>query len=298
MNQKRTVAIGVVIYTYNRVDDARINIELIQSWESNMFSRINIAHAYNGNPRWYKKTSEDYLIQRKNLGHQKGAADLIDSGIATLLASKRPLDYIVVLAADTWLVKPDYLEKVIGTMKKDKLVVATASWGSNKTKTLWQGGMATDFFVIDVTFIKTSKLFPLKYAKFSEKYKEILDYLGKNTLLEHVFSVRFLAALEKTFRIPGDHLRRAVAEKMLYRMKEREPVHRETTEIYERHMSYSKIHLCTHHNPKTKRNFLKKYKPTTPYARKLLTAQNLTYYNGGHTKNKIVLPNGKTVEMH
>jgi hypothetical protein len=296
--KNKKLSLGVVIYTHNRVDDARINIELIKSWKSEVCSEIKIAHAYNGKKDWYKKTKEDFFVVRKNLGHQQGAADLIDKGIEVLLKNEDNLDYILVLAADTWLVKPDYVDKVIRQMQKKHLVLATASWGSNKVKSLWAGGLATDFFVVDAKFSRTSKLFPLNYMDFSGKYKELLDYLGRNTILEHLFSVRLLQALERSLYIPGDHLRRMVATKVMYRMKEREPVHIEDSKKYERNMYYPKIHLLTHHDPKIKKNILKKYKITSPHINKLLKEKKLDYYNGGHVKNYITLPSGEVISMH
>lgn len=292
--------LGVVIYTHNRVDDARINIELIRSWKTKLFSNIKIFHVYNGEKSWYEKTNEDKLIIRKNPGHQKGAADLIDTGILTFFKEKELPDYILTIASDTWLTKPDYLEKVVTNMAKDKLVIATASWGSNKDTSLWEGGLATDFFVIDANFAKKYKLFPFEYGVFSKKYSEVLDYLLRNTILERLFSIRLIQALGRSMKIPGEHLRRMVALKMIYRMKEREPVHLETKTKYDRKMFYPKINLLTHHDPKEKRKILKASKDIFKGTNilKLLTSKNLDYYNGGHVKNQITLPNGRVVSMH
>jgi hypothetical protein len=61
--------IGVLIYTYNRTDDAKINMDIIRNvWEkSKYFEKIKIVHAFNGEKSWYaKKYLENDLVVMKN----------------------------------------------------------------------------------------------------------------------------------------------------------------------------------------------------------------------------------------
>lgn len=68
--------IGCVIYTYNRINDARINQELTREilGKSKKLGGVFIVHAYNGEESFgYQRYLEDKLITLKNRGHFKGA---------------------------------------------------------------------------------------------------------------------------------------------------------------------------------------------------------------------------------
>ena len=49
--------IGVLIYTYNRVDDAKINMDIIRNvWEkSKYFENVKIIHSFNGGKKLVSK---------------------------------------------------------------------------------------------------------------------------------------------------------------------------------------------------------------------------------------------------
>ena len=114
--QYMKLKIGFLIYTYNRIDDAKINMEIIRDiWtKSKLFSDIRIVHAYNGEKEWHpKKYLEDDLIFMKNPGHFQGAAELIDAGIKKFQEKYKNIDYVIVTAPDTWLIRPEYINKII-----------------------------------------------------------------------------------------------------------------------------------------------------------------------------------------
>lgn len=75
--------LGILIYTYNRIDDAKINMEIIKNvWQADdYFENLEIIHAFNGKKEWYeKKYLEDKLVRIRNTWHFQGASDLIDVG--------------------------------------------------------------------------------------------------------------------------------------------------------------------------------------------------------------------------
>ena len=118
-------SIGVLLYTYNRTDDARINQEIIRNvWgKSELFDEIKIIHTYNGEEAWYpEQYLEDKLIRRENLGHFLGAEDLINTGMTAFQNEFPDVEYIIILAADTWCVKPNYIASIIDNMRKDDFV--------------------------------------------------------------------------------------------------------------------------------------------------------------------------------
>lgn len=277
--------IGVVIYTHERVDDARINMEILRSvWQqANLFSSIRIVHAYNGKRAWYpKKYLEDVLVRQENPGHYQGASDLIDAGIAAMQKKFLEVQYIVVLAADTWCLKPEYLNRVIDVMHKQKRYVATCPWGLPNKSREKDFGLATDFFVVDVRWARKFKMFPLQYLDFWKKHHEIISYMkpGGNVSLERLMLARFHDA---SFRQYNDNVhRKSLAESSILSLEERIPVHIGKTKqgYWIRRFYWPKIGLATHHQPQEKQKVLK----TFPAAQgknisQLAKAKNFEYYN-------------------
>lgn len=291
MIEKRKVKrlhIGCLIYTHERVDDARINMELIRnSWQkAGLFSRIKIIHLYNGRQSWYpKKYLEDVLIRKtKNPGHYSGAAELIDAGIARFQKMYPKIRYVVVLAADTWCLKPRYIARVIRTMQQNSQSLATCPWGLPARYKEITVGMAIDFFIMDVQWAKRYGMFPLRYAEFVKKYHELFSYLkpGSNVSLEKLVLVRFYDA---SFREHKDNLhRKELAEQRIYVLKERMPVHSGKNEkgYWIRKFYWPQIGLITHHQPDSKQKILRRVGGVTgQYTRKLITAKQFNYYNNG-----------------
>ncbi len=111
----------MVISTYNRVIDAKVQMELVRNlWhKEKILKNITIYHLFNGKKEWYpKKHLENFLIRCKNPGFYEGAGLLIDTGIEKILKSKKKFDFIIVSSADVWLIKPVLLAKILKQMDK------------------------------------------------------------------------------------------------------------------------------------------------------------------------------------
>jgi len=180
--------IAVVIYTYNRVEDAKINMEIIRNvWSGSKKLEIKIIHCFNGKKLWYsKKYLEDDLIYLKNSGHFRGASELIDAGINIVEKKYKDTDYTIVLASDTWLIKPNYLEKVLEKMESENKYLASCPWGLPKRNDLRDVGMAVDFFVINSKLAKKYKMFPVDYEDFFSKYSDLFFYQYTGPLCQTV----------------------------------------------------------------------------------------------------------------
>lgn len=283
--------IGVLIYTYNRVDDARVNIDIIRNvWEkSKHFENVKIVHSFNGEKSWYaKKELENDLVALKNSWHFQGASDLIDAGIKTFQKKYKNIDYVIVLASDTWLIKPEYVESLISRMKNDKLYLATCSWGLPDRDNIADVGVAIDFFIIDLKWATKNKMFPIAYGKFQKKYKDLFAYQkAGNIMLEKLFLARYLEAVSRSEKIDG--IARKIAIEKTLSLKDREPVHSSIDEKgnWVRKMYWPKMGLLTHHEPEPKRNILKKEKISNgKNIEMLLKNKDLSYYNNGVSKMK------------
>ena len=261
----KKIKLGVLIYTYNHVEDAKISMDIIKNiWQkSKIFSSIKIVHAYNGEKKWYaKKYKEDSLVRIKNSGHFQGASELIDVGIKELKERYSDIDYVFILASDTWLVKLEYIEKIIKKMIEGKLYLSTCSWGLPDRNNIFDVGMAVDLFVVDFSWALKFKMFPICYKKFKDKFGELFLYMkGGNVMLEKLTFSRFLQAIFKEYN-DNNQLRYQVLGKMNI-LKDREPVHSHINDVgfWIRKEYWPKMGLLTHHDLKRKKRILKKLNP-------------------------------------
>ncbi len=256
--------IGHVIYTYNKITDAYINQEISKNLysKSKVLGGTYLVHSFNGEPKLgYKKYLEDKLIKMKNPGHFLGAANMIDAGIEAVSKKSQSLGirYCLVTTADTWMINVKFLERLIKKMKKEKKYVATCAWFAKfpeKPHTL-----ATDFFVIDIEWNKKSRVFPLNYKEFVEKFKDYFYLRWGIPLIEVAFMYNYFNWFGEVHNHDGNLIWQD-AEKHLLRITEREPVHgeREWKKGRGRKEVWPKIGLYTWNDLKKKKELLKKKK--------------------------------------
>jgi len=283
--------VGVLIYTYNRVDDARVNMDIIRNvWEkSKHFENVKIVHSFNGEKSWYaKKELENDLITFKNSWHFQGASDLIDAGIKTFQKKYSNIDYVIVLASDTWLIKPEYIESLIKKMENEKLYLATCSWGLPDRDNIAEVGVAVDFFIVDLKWATKYKMFPIEYGKFQKKYKDLLAYQkAGNIMLEKLFLARYLEAISRAEKIDG--IARKIAIEKTLMLNDRQPVHSHIDKQgnWIRNMYWPKMGLLTHHEVEPKKKILRKEKIVNgKNIEILLKNKDLSYFNNGISKMK------------
>lgn len=253
--------IGFLIYTFDRVEDAKINQKIIRElWgKSHLFADITIVHAFNGPKKIYpEKYLEDDLVTIENSGHYQGAAELIDAGIKTFQKNYSDLDYVIVLAADTWVVKPHFVDNILYEMAEKNQTIASCAWGSPLTNDLTQTGMATDFFIVDLKWATKYKMFPLDYQDFKDKYWDFLLYqYGTTPSLEKLAWARFMKAVAEE-KLNDNSYQTQVMEKF-YRIKDREPVNTEKNKLGEFHIRkhfWPEIGLLTDHDLEVKKGQL------------------------------------------
>ena len=293
------------MYTYNRTDDARINMEIIRNtWKkSELLKDVTIVHSFNREKEWWpEKYLEDELLYLENPGHFAGAEILLNEGVKTFQEKYSDIDYVIILAPDTWLVKPDYVEGIIKSMQNEEKYLATCVWGTKGQNDFWQKGMALDFNIFDLKWATKSGLFPVRFAEFRDKYEDLFFYHNETVYLEIVFAFRFMQAIKRSIILPSDNLLKPISLSYIYRMTEREPVHVDGKERiffkkawYDRIMYWKNIGLITHHDPIPKQKALKEWNLTLgQYGNDFLTAKDLSYYNRGLDKN-VYIKNGKKI---
>jgi hypothetical protein len=266
--------IGHLIYNYAHLDDCRIQQEISKSLYAKAFGGVHLVHAYNGKPSFgYRPHMEDELIKVKNRGHFLGASDLINAGLRYFNAHPiKGLRYVLVTAADTWLVNVDFLKALTDEMEREGKVLAVSSWGRVKAPEKMTG-FSTDFFVIDIGWNRKAHLFPFSYQAFKRRFADLFYLQYSQPTLEGAVQYQF----QKYF---GDHFEDNDVwherERRLRRLVEREPVHHDG----ERTANWPEIGLYTAPEPKEKRRVLKELGLSVgPYAKKLISGELDERYN-------------------
>jgi hypothetical protein len=277
---------AVCITTFNRVDCARINMEIIKL---NYANKWPIVHACSD--KSYKKYIENILVKCEPKALQAGAFDLLKNSILTATETYNP-EYIVHLEADTWLMNQELIEKYITMLSNNSnAVIASSSWSFDKSEK-W----------------RNSKSFAKRLAYFLTRLTKRLGltwHIGwQNTIASQFFIVKNtpeFRELLSTMAVPsdGDYLEKYLFSKITKRfgrksilwMKEREPVHPNNRD------SCEDMALFCQHFPSSqeltfpenkhfqlgKKEILEKYPLMTKgiYMEKLLRSSDTSYYNPG-----------------
>ncbi len=300
--------IGHLIYTYNKLDDARILQEISKNYLTNELGEIYLIHSYNGDDSFgYKQYLENKLIKIENRGHFQGACDLINSGIEE--AEKNlEIDYLLVTAGDTWTLKADFIKSIIDKMKAGGKVLATSAWDnrglvnydSSYVMNPFIMGMATDLFVLDMSWQRKGKLFPLNLETMINKFGEIKLFLtGNEMYLENVMAYSYLSCFRG--QNSENHTYKAEMLKHLVQISEREPIHyRDESGFWRRKMDWDDIGLVTYHDNDVvkKQSAVQKYDYISGQnVEKLRNTKDLSYFNKlTYRDRKIPDPNATPCE--
>ena len=210
-----TQPVGALIATHDRVWDARCCMEIIRSVWQPVLGAVRIVHAFNGDPAWYPAPYlEDTLVRvPPEPTHFRGAASLIDAGLAAFADTHPDCRYVVVLAADVWALDPVWLRAVVTDLERDGQRLASAEWRISPTAhgigrvqdpaLLPANGLATDFFVVDLPWALRWGMIPLRYGEFLDRNADLLNYLQELPFLERHVAGRFLAAVRSELAASG-----------------------------------------------------------------------------------------------
>lgn len=211
MKKQKTIRLAYIITTYNRISEARGQMDIIRSlWEPNVRT-IDIYHEFGGKSAWYKeKYKEDYLFKHRPRQHFAGAIHLIEQGLKHVLENGNKYDLIVVASADAWIYDQNKIDKILKKCIEKKYQIISSLW--------YISGLATEFFIITPSLAK--KILPLRFDDFlkDHKYVKLLnDYINspfmntympwaKPGVIEAFFTwkvLKKLGNLRKVFLIPG-----------------------------------------------------------------------------------------------
>jgi len=193
----KKLKIASIIVTYNRVEEAKAQMDIIRELWQPVFAGVDIYHEFNGKKSWYpKKYCEDFLSYHKPMSHFLGANHMLNMGIKHVLNSKKNYDFIIATSADVWFYNPGKLKKIILACKRKKFQLATSIWGVM--------GLSTEFFIITPDLAK--KVFPLKFSQFIKKHLLLKWSRIKLAVFESIFTFKVMKALKnpkRIYLIPG-----------------------------------------------------------------------------------------------
>lgn len=193
----KKLKIASIIITYNRVKEAKAQMDIIREiWEP-MFEGIDIYHEFNGKKNWYtKKYKEDFLHKHKSMSHFFGAEYLLNQGFKHVFSSGKKYDYIIATSADTWFYDSKKLKEIILTCSRNKFQLVSS---------LWAGIVfSTEFFIITPELAK--KIFPLRFSRVINKYRILKWTYTKISIFENIFTLKVIGVLKnpnKIYLIPG-----------------------------------------------------------------------------------------------
>lgn len=236
-----------LIYTYDRITEAKINQEL-----SKEIFDVPIIHAYNGPEKLgYAPYLENECIRIENRGHYRGAVDLVNVGVTA--AEKTEAEYLLVTAADTWLVEHDYIDEILVSMRTNKQYLALSSWGMAGDP-ITKAGFSFDFFLLDLNWQREHKFFPLDYDGYVARYQDLYFAFGGDGQLTVEKAFSYFWMKHWSARVRDNNLSRQ-ARKRMYRMTKREP------NLYDnyraRTMAFPEIGLYMYHDPEKQTEVLR-----------------------------------------
>lgn len=289
-----SVNVGVVVCTFDRINDARCCLEILRSaWQPDPFPLLHVVHAYNGAPHWYTASLEDQLIQLKPAAsHYVGAAELLDAGLLTL--AQQPVDYAVAMAGDVWAYDAHWVDAVISEMATHRLRLATADWridaeahGLRRAAAptlLPMDGLATDFFIVDLPWAIQNNMLPLRYGEFLNRHDDLLNYFQEMPFLERYLAGRFLGAVRQELRRqPGKDAWGSAGPRtarQLLRILDERPIDPQglTAPAHEGHWPH--IGLITTHDPQQKKAVAADHANLFgPTLRRLAASDDLAWYS-------------------
>jgi hypothetical protein len=282
--------------TYNRVDCAKINQEIIKL---NYKQPFKIVHTCSSDT--YQPYIEDAYLQCTPKTLQSGASDLLKQSIKLAMETYSP-EYIIHLEGDTWIMDEAIIYDLIKKMDRNKdLMLATSAWDED----------LLEFKYFKNPSITTS--LDRAYAKLIRAFGQDYKLACRDSLATQFFLIRTTPEILDCFLnlepIPGIDLEQALyrqfmsqhSEANLLRIKEREPIHPHNRYVTEKLTLYSQHwpargtanddRETTHPryiSPNTdgKRETLERFTSIRngKYIQKLLTTNSFDYYNYGASR--------------
>jgi len=298
MGSKRETSHSAVVCltTFNRIDCARINQEIIKL---NYKSTFPIVHACSSDS--YEQYLEDVFIRCERKDLRTGALNLLQRSLEAAMEKFKP-EYIVHLEGDTWILDEAVIHDIISEMdRKRDVMICTSAWDED-----W---LAFKYLENPGTLLKLRMLLAKLVRRLGVPY-----YLQcTDSLATQFFVMRAVPEVLECFAnvryVKGRDLEQAVYRSFMQRFNKRNVLRlrvREPIHPYNRYVC-EKLSLYSQHWPAKgtandsrdpthpryiaptadgKRDTLLKFPSVREgkYIQELLNAKSLDYYNPGASR--------------
>ena len=220
--------------TYNRIDCARINQEIIKLNYKHPFKVVHTCSSDN-----YEQYIEDAYLQCTPKNLQNGASDLLKQSIKLAMDTYSP-EYIVHLEGDTWIMDENIIYDLIAEMDNNKdLMIATSAWDED---------------LLEFQYLKNPGIklqLERVYANIARSFGKDYKLACRDSLATQIFVIRTTPEMLNCFLelepIPGIDLEQALYKKFMQsygeenilRIKDREPIHPHNRYVTEKLSLYS-----------------------------------------------------------
>ena len=284
MHTNKKSKVVICLTTHNRIDCARINMEIIKL---NYKLKWPIVHACSNSQ--YSQYLEDALVKCDPKPTQSGALNLLLQSINEANKLFSP-EYIVHLEADTWLMNQTIMNKYIEMLESTpKALIAASCWDFDKSIKWQESNKLISQFKFQLS--KLSKKLGLKWHIGWKNSIATQFFIAKNTneFRQSIASMPVPKEGQYLEKLIYANLIKKFGKKCFLEMLEREPVHPINRDLCE------EMELYCQHIPNQvkgssiigKKQVLERYPSFVKglYMTKLMQATNFEYYNPGANRH-------------
>jgi hypothetical protein len=291
-NQKAVICLT----TFNRIDCARINQEIIAL---NYKNPIPIVHACSG--LGYTKYLEDILVQPEPDDLQSGALNLIKKSVSAAVEKFNP-EYIIHLEGDTWMMDEEVIYDLIKIMDKNKnLVLSTSAWDDDHVAIRKRRDNGIKQVVLELFAAIVRPLgYPFRIGRRDSLSTQFFIVRNTSKMINCIMDLKPIQGMELEQAFYKAFMT-VFSKRNIRRLKEREPVHPDNRFVSERLKMFSQHWpargTANDTRPPThflyvapeldgKKESLQRFQNIRKgkYIQKMLSAKNYDYYNPGASR--------------
>lgn len=165
---------------YDRLDDLRDNVSLVRAVLGDSVDICIVCNCPESRKQEFCDIGEDMFIWMENSGHHNGTCDAMNA----VLRVVAQYDYIISSHADSFLIDPTIVTRIVDRMESEKKAAAFMDVGPNGCFGEEAGfGVPLDLFI--TTSRAYFRIFPVGYGSWAEVHvgKSLQENLGKDEVL-------------------------------------------------------------------------------------------------------------------
>lgn len=197
--------IAVIIRVYDRIEDLKYNVQIINDlWKEHNYK---IFIVFNGKSNGYILDSfienkvEKIITLDENAGHLEGNSQLLLEGMKYI--NLNLYDNLIILEADTWIMGDKLITKYIDKLNYRNAVWASSEWVENRYS------VGVDFAIIDAKFISEHYKNMFKFTTMAEMWmaEYMLSISAKFIFIKELMPVHRPSLIKAIYNADGGRIR-------------------------------------------------------------------------------------------